>query len=148
MGDLHLLLRKNMPKSKFRDWDNVDWSQENKVIAQEYGVSISAVTAQRKKHTNYKTRSYKKVNWGKVDMSKEPELIAEELGIDKGAVYQKRWRDKEPSERKRRVPRSKWLLADWQKSDIELAKQFGVSRQAVNVQRIKFKKLEAINNPK
>ena len=54
----------------------------------------------------------------------------------------------ELTERKRRVPRSKWLLADWQKSDIELAEQFGVSRQAVNVQRMKFKKLEAINNSK
>lgn len=125
-----------MAKTKFRDWSKADWSKSDKQISDIFGVTPAAVGYQRKKHTDYQSRSYTNIDWSSVDLQNDSiDDIATKLGVSKQAVSQRRYRERLQKNVFLRPKRSQWLLVDWRKSDILIAKELGVSRQAVHVKR-------------
>jgi FixJ family two-component response regulator len=120
------------PASRRRktDYSHVDWSQTNKVLVQQLGVSKSTVTRQRKKVGKYIILDkYADIDWMQTNGE-----IATLVGVtSKSVLRQRKKRNIAPV--KRRMGKIDYSHVDWLQANRTIARQLGVTRDAVARQR-------------
>jgi DNA-binding Lrp family transcriptional regulator len=124
------------PSSRRRaDFTQVDWSLSNTEIAQQLGVSPSAVYYQRKQHRpDTIVKKYRKVDFTKVDWSLSNETIAEQFGATPGYIAFQR-KVKSPYTVIEKVRKVDYTKVDWSLPDKEIALKFNTTRKNIRRQR-------------
>jgi hypothetical protein len=114
------------------DWSKVDWDKKSGLLAVELGVSIGVV-CQRRKTMGHKAKSVREnTDWSGVDWTLSNGEIAMRLQVHQTDVRMERLARHIPKceSHAKTVTQAMVESADWvQKRDVDLAKEWGVSRE-------------------
>lgn len=136
------------------DWEKVDWTKSNNVLAYELQISYQTVLTYRHKlgkHGLIKSRflKYSNIDWENLDwLNKSDQMLSRELGIQSGTIRNNRIKLKKPRSLKywhndnqsnKKISDEEIKNIDWvNNSDIFLAKKFGVTRERIRQIRLKL----------
>jgi transcriptional regulator with XRE-family HTH domain len=117
------------------DFTNVDWSLSNTELAEQLGVTASAVYYQRKQRCPETViGKYRKVDFTKVDWSLSNKAIAEQFCATAAYIAFQR-KIKSPYTVTKSIRKVDYTQVDWSLSDKEIALKFETTRKNIRRQR-------------
>jgi DNA-binding CsgD family transcriptional regulator len=117
------------------DFTNVDWSLSNTELAEQLGVTASAVYYQRKQRCpGTVVGKYRKVDFTKVDWSLSNKAIAEQFGATTAYIAFQR-KIKSPYTVTKSIRKVDYTQVDWSLSDKAIALKFDTTRKNIRRQR-------------
>lgn len=111
------------------NWQAVDWSKTNAVLAQDLSLSVPTISNRRRRFAPQTVRTH--TDWSQADWTKRNCELAAEFSATPRAVAAARWRLAPATQRKRTadVP---WHVINWTLSTGEIAKALGVPVSTVS----------------
>jgi hypothetical protein len=104
-------------------WDKVDWSRQNRDIANRLGCALASVCRMRKQRGIPSVSKLRPVNWKKADWSRPIHAIAAKLGCSYNAVWD--YRKRNGIERVRERPLINWDKVDWSLTNRQIEADLG-----------------------
>lgn len=139
-------LDKPSPKPSTK-WETLDWTKRNTELAAELGCGAAWVSNHRSKLGKPKATKWSHIPWDTLDWNKSDQLLCGELGITINTIRKHRIRLGKAvgTVLRQKVSPEQIEQADWEHfTDMELSRQWHVTRERVRQIRLERKKPQCI----